>query len=137
MFEREQLMNWPSYFPNSCPPKDSSQTNGDVYRFVSDDTPTSSDFTSFWIKFPNRRMDFERRGQHCQCCGLSVAKSIEDLENKRKLVPRFKNMRIAGATLTPSDGRIRNTPMGRDKKHYTWWIPLDVEKPEQLFKVVV
>ena len=126
-------MAWPSYYPIACPPDDTVEPHGDVYRLVSGEVPDKKDFLSYWIKFPNRRKSYQTKGEACEACGLSVSMALEDAKRLRRVIPQFRASKIAMARLAPSQGRIKNT---RGRRHYTWWVPKAVGDPSALFSVV-
>jgi hypothetical protein len=33
-------------------------------------------------------------------------------------------------------GKILNTPSKEDPSHHTWWLPMELEKPWELFEIV-
>jgi hypothetical protein len=125
-------MNWPTYYPESCPPQDSLETDGQVYRLVSADGPAENDFLPYWIKCPQRREEFQVKNQVCESCGLSVYRSLEDIKRLQRRI-RHLPEKIGVANLDHSKGRIKRT---FGKTHYTWWVPVSVEDPANLFKIV-
>ncbi len=125
-------MVWPPHFPEACPPDDSIEANGDVYRLVSGKTPKKEDFFSHWIKYPEKRKKIKVSGQACIACGLSVFRSLEDVRRISRRIPTLPK-KISVATLDPSMGRMKNT---RSAEHYTWWVPVSVREPALLFKNV-
>lgn len=125
-------MNWPSHFPKTCPPDDSLEASGDVYRLVGGEPPKKEDFISHWVKSPHNRKVYAAKGKACEFCGLSVFRTMEDA---RRLSRRVRHLpkKIAKATLGPSMGRIKNTG---NEDHCTWWVPTSVKNPAILFKNV-
>lgn len=61
------LMNFPAHFPQQCPPQTASEVKGDLFRFVNNDPPRSTDFASYHLMGVKYR-----ESQHCEACGLSV-----------------------------------------------------------------
>lgn len=125
-------MVWPPHFPEACPPDDSIEANGDVYRLVSGEPPKKEDFVSHWIKYPEKRKQYEALGRACEACGLSVFRSSEDAQRISRRVQHLPK-KISVATLDPSMGRMKNT---FSAEHYTWWIPVSVREPALLFRNV-
>lgn len=124
-------MEWPDYFPEQCPPKMASFTNGSVYRFIGGERPQEKDFIPYLI-FSNRIII----GDRCQACGLSVFKTQVGIQQFSRRIPAFRNKRIATAALEPSMGKILETPSLQSKDHCTWWLPKHLKEPWRLFRVI-
>lgn len=117
------MSEWPTEFPESCPPSDAEPSSGTVFRLVAGDPPNVADFDSVYSMKPARfkdRMD----GELCLSMGLSVFDSIGDAERLRKSLPPFKNHSIALGTIAGS-GLMKSTPSASNKTHKTWWRPND------------
>ncbi|KHD08392.1 hypothetical protein PN36_02060 [Candidatus Thiomargarita nelsonii] len=128
-------MTWPSHFPPKCPPEKAANLDGQIYRLISGNFPKKKDFQSYCLQYPNRNWG----GKTCQACGLSVHTSLEDcLENYNRLKRRIPSLRkkIAVARGNNAMGKILNTPSKEDSSHHTWWLPVELEKPWELFEVV-
>ncbi len=123
-------MVWPPHFPESCPPDDSIEAEGDVYRLVEGEPPKKEDFVSYWVKSPEKRKKYKALGFACEFCGLSVLRSLEDAKRLSRRIQHLPK-KVAVATLDPSMGRMKNT---FSTKHYTWWVPVSVREPALLFK---
>ena len=61
------------------------------------------------------------------------------MENYDRLQRRIPSLRkkIAVAKANNLPGKILNTPSKEDDKHHTWWLPIELEKPWELFEVIV
>lgn len=123
-------MVWPPHFPESCPPDDSIEAEGDVYRLVEGEPPKKEDFVSYWIKYPEKRKIYKKLGQACESCGLSIFRSLEDAKRISRRVQHLPK-KIAVATLDSSMGRMKNTFY---PEHNTWWLPVSVREPALLFR---
>jgi len=127
-------MEWPEYFPKSCPPKEAVYIQPSIYRLVSKHTPKKGDFIPYFI---SQKKDWGKKA--CQACGLSVHETLEDCRNNYdRLKRRIPSMRkkIAIAKGEKIEGKFLNTPSKEDSTHCTWWIPKILEKPWELFEVI-
>lgn len=106
---------WPAFFPANCPPSDTIEATGTVYRFVKNDPPIPSDFAS--------HVETGRRfhGDECQACGLSVFRNLEDLNDMRSRVKAFRSQYTAIGNL--NTGVVKFTPASA-ASHHSWWLPV-------------
>jgi hypothetical protein len=125
-------MNWPTHLPQNCPPEDSQNAFGEVYRIVDHDPPHPDDFRSW--REDNLTNDLPPTVTECQACGLSVYRDIADICRVIKRIPRFKKSSPALGTLKPTLGKILGTPSKSYKSHHTWWIPLNTQ-PWTIFQL--
>lgn len=126
-------MNWPTHFPNNCPPQEAEDAAGFVYRLISDSYPDAEDFKSW--REQNMDKELPTGVTECQASGLSIYRDKVDADKLIRKVPRFKKSRTALGLLTPDLGKILNTPSRSSLSHHTWWIPAEVQ-PWTIFKVV-
>lgn len=101
--------------PETCPPPEAVDVNGDVYRFVRSDPPAHTDMRSWQDEGRN-----PGQGDPCGRCGLSVLTRLEDVAVARKAIPGFRKRLVAKATLRPEHGRICET--GNHRWHYDLWV---------------
>jgi hypothetical protein len=128
------IVNWPPFFPPKCPPLESKDAFAEVFRLVSSDPPSASDFES------HAQMNAKKWGGNCEASGLSVFTAKSDV---LRILRRVQGMAsrnraigdlIASATLLPEAGKIMPTP--RDgNSHHTWWAPQGFDHAAA-FKVV-
>lgn len=119
-------MNWPSFFPPQCPPSEATDASAEVFRFVSSNPPSASDFKS-WAETRPKKW----RG-NCEASGLSVFTVKSDA---LQLVRRVRGMSaLASANLSPETGKLKHTPRNGNS-HHTWWAP-DGFDHAAVFKVV-
>lgn len=124
-------MQWPSHFPNDCPPEDSQSANGEFYRLVRHNPPKERDFKSYREEQPEREY---KDIPECQLVGLSVYSDLDGIIRLLERIPALrKKRRPAKGELIPDLGRIKNT--GKDKSHHTWWLPIG-KMPWEIFYVV-
>lgn len=114
--------NWPTEFPEDCPPTQAHAANGSYYRIVKSDPPVRDDFVPVYIR--NRRLA-ERvvsRGRRtlCETFGLSVYSDWNDAVQCASQYPKIGNM-IANVNPTSSCGKVLHTG-GEFDSHHTWWI---------------
>ena len=127
-------MAWPKHYPKRCPPADSKEANGTVYRYVKDPSDPE-EFKSYWFQKPHQRRDFEKRGKACQARGLTVYRSLQDLMHASKIYRKMKRGKApTKADLSPEMGKIKQTP--GPGNHYTWWTPTEFENPCEHFSLV-
>lgn len=119
-------MQFPSDWPESCPPGDAVDADGEVFRIVSRVPLAAEDFlTSFENgAFPHR--------PPCLRCGLSVHQILSDAIHTRTKYPKLGS-RIARATLAKDFGKMKPTGAG---SHITWWVYKGVNRAG-LFSLVV
>lgn len=117
-------MSWPDFFPECCPPEDSDEAQGEIYRLVYGNKPIESSFICHKLLYPQKKFP-----NVCMACGLSISKTQVDVITSRKRVPSLKHRKIVVAKLEDKIGNIKNTSTRQMKNHYTWWIPEDVECP--------
>lgn len=119
---------WPDYLPSNCPPDQADECNGVVFRLVRSDPPTDKDFRpSITCQNDDKDMD-----DKCIRCGLSVAKSLSDIQKLKRRARGFQMRKVAEANLCEEHGVIMATGI---RGHFTWW-PLDVIDYVCLFCVV-
>lgn len=65
----------------------------------------------------------------CGASALSLYKDVSDVHLAQRLIPGFKNKKVAVGDLTPEMGVIKNTPTEFNgtpfKSHHDWWVPTD------------
>lgn len=102
--------------PAGCPPNDSLYIDEElqVYRFLEATTPTHHDFTSHWVRFPQRKYRDE-----CTARAISVFDSLDEgrMTKGATLVMRQKTASIV--TLRSGAGRI-SPPAPRDSHRDLW-----------------
>lgn len=101
--------------PESCPPPEARDVEGEVYRFVRNDPPAAADMRSWEDDGRN-----PGQGDPCSRCGLSVLTRAEDIPIARKAIPFFRKLFAAKATLKPEHGRICKT--GNHRWHHDLWV---------------
>lgn len=110
--------NWPSFFPPQCPPSEAEDASSEVFRLVSSNPPSVSDFESWAQRHPRKWMG------DCKASGLSVFTAKSDALRLTRRIPGIlgPGALIASATLSPDAGKLMPTP--RDgNSHHTWWAP--------------
>lgn len=123
-------MNWPTFFPDNCPPDDACEATGIVYRFVKHDPPDQRDFTTNY----ERQTDKIQTNQLCSACGISVFRDLSDAPKMQRIIRHFQSYSVARGTITPDLGVIKHTP-GKIASHHDWWIPIGKE-PWKRFEIV-
>jgi len=124
---------WPSYYPDVCPPGNAEPTNGEVYRLIDEGGPTDEDFVCHKLLYPHKNW----KEKECQACGLSVHPSPEGCDRLKRRIPALRRKRTAVANLQPKHGLLLHTPSSADKAHHTWWVPASLQAPYTLFSAVI
>lgn len=118
-------MEWPQYYPESCPPKDARVDNLSVFRLVSSPI-TKADF------LPSLREQPDRQFQDlCLACGVSVFTDKEKIAERQRRYKALRVKKIAAGTITASDGLVLET---LSESHLTWW--LQTEEPHRTFSEI-
>ena len=112
-------VSWPSFFPPQCPPSEAKDASAEVFRLVSSNPPSVSDFEPWAQRHPKKWMG------NCKASGLSVFTAKSDALRLMRRVPGMSvpGDLIASANLLPEAGKLMHTP--RDgNSHHTWWAPV-------------
>ncbi len=109
------MTEWFETLPENCPPKDSKTVDGQkFYRLTNGLTPTSEDFTSLRIEFPDR--DFIDKPE-CVVRAVSIFADKIDCDKLLKL-PRHKGKNVFELLLNKTDGNVKQTFI---PSHHSWW----------------
>ena len=111
------MIPWPEHYPKQCPPDHAEPVNGDVYRFITNNTPKHNDFRSFY----ENKVDHDWGLMACQARGLSVFRTADACFAAAAIVPALKKKKIAKAELNAHCGVIAPTPSKNTKDHHTLW----------------
>jgi len=118
MSTQSNAFRFSSWFPLNCPPTAAADADGVVFRFVAKDPVDAEDFLSY------HELRLALHSDPCRRCALSVYKSLDvardQLRDLRKRNPKRAERHIARGTLTPADGRMKQT--GKIADHYSWWV---------------
>jgi hypothetical protein len=127
-------MEWPTHFPDCCPPSDAEARKIIVYRFLDDKESSPTDF----LTVRQKRLDrcFLEKEVECRACALSVLANREEVVRLQRRVPRWRKP-VAEGLLTDGHGLIKHTPsFNVGKSHHSWWIPKGVE-PAEIFYTII
>lgn len=124
MSMQSDSLDFPEWFPEDCPPGDSVETSGTIYRFVSSNPVGPNDFLSY------HETGERPNSSPCQHCGLSVFRRLDDvrglLRHLWKTYPgKSYGPHIVKRDLVPTDGRIKATGT---RGHHTWWAYEGIER---------
>lgn len=103
---------FPAYFPDCCPPVDSNDAGGAVFRIVKDENLTDEDFLS------HHELGLAHTADQCRRCGVSVFNSFENALHLQKIKPRLGNA-ISKGELNHSAGKMLLT--NKKSGHIDWW----------------
>lgn len=118
-------MDWPTFYPEDCPPEDAVLANGTVYRLVGNNIINEYDF---WSQRELRPDATFRDVTECQACGVSVFTDLAEIEAvNRNPYMRRKKKKIAVGHLDASMGEMKHTPSRQNRSHHTWWIPANID----------
>lgn len=122
-------MEWPDFYPENCPPTEAESASGTVYRLVRNNPPQAEDFKSTWEEFPGRFPEPTIKNS-----GVSIYTDPQDIERLKNRIRQLRDRKTAEGELNPALGFIQQTE-GKEKSHYTWWIPIGA-KPWHDFRVI-
>ena len=122
-------VNWPAFFPPGCPPPEAKDAQAEVFRLVSANPPTASDFECWAQRNPKKYMG------DCKASGLSVFTAKADALRLVRRVPGMSGKLIALASLRQGAGKLMHTPSSGASSHHTWWTPAGFDHAAA-FKVV-
>ena len=119
-------MDWPTHFPDNCPPDDAEPAAGIAYRLTHNPFE-SRDFLSKREMHPGKR--FPDPVKECQANGLSIFRDMKDAERLRRTVPYFRNEvnAIAVGRLSTDLGVTKPTRPDHPSSHGSWWVPVGVD----------
>ncbi|MCK5688322.1 hypothetical protein KAI87_03575 [Myxococcota bacterium] len=114
-----------------CPPHDSVDAHGIVFRCCRTNPPTSSDMLT--AEETGRLPD----APACLRRALSVFRSQEDAEHQLRLFRRWKKNFVGQILLEPSQGKTKMTT-GQQPSHTSWWpdMALPPNNRAPLFKII-
>lgn len=122
---------FPAWFPPNCPPHDSDEASGVVFRFVNGDSIDPQDFLS------HHELGLAPRAPACRRCSLSVYRTLGfarvKLKQLRDRFPGRFGTSIAAGQLAPELGMLKQE--GADLDHHEWWAYDGVER-QTPFRVV-
>ncbi|HUX12113.1 MAG TPA: hypothetical protein VMW87_03745 [Spirochaetia bacterium] len=122
-----EKVEFESFLPESCPPKEAVPPNLVVIRLVRDEIVSKEDFVPYYSMVPGK--DWGNR--LCKACGLSVYTDPADVKRAMGVNPALRTFRSAFGRLEPSSGAIQHTPRDGDS-HHTWWKNKNVDA-ERIF----
>lgn len=126
--DRDEV-EWPDHFPNpGCPPEDVRPVSEDVFYLVSANPPTQKDFRSAIERgaFPDY--------PPCQRASLSCYLTERYAQQAKGNSPRLKKYVVSRATLSSSNGVIKQT--GRPGHHSLWLTKSSLAAAPDLFEVI-
>ena len=125
------LWNWPTDFPQDCPPYESGPADGSYYRIVKSDPPKPGDFVSVYYLSRGRAEKEVSDGKIslCEIMGLST---FTDEDHARACARQFPQLgsKIAKLSLGKEAGKVLPTPRDIWTSHHTWWQATGI-RPDQ------
>lgn len=123
---------FPDWFPPDCPPENSPDADGIVFRFTIDNRITAQDFLS------HQELGLAPRSQPCRRCSLSIYRDLEYARKKLRELrdrspDRFGASCIAEGMLKAEHGKSKQE--GADKNHHEWWPYDGVQKQHRFYTV--
>ncbi|WP_022652459.1 hypothetical protein [Aquaspirillum serpens] len=116
-------MNFPSSWPQGCPPDDAEAADGQLFRVAKSYPPTAEDFMS------HEELGKKSTGPQCLRVGLSLFRTLDDAEHLTQLFPKLGQYVMRGQ-LQPCHGVLKLTPSNRHPTHTTWWPYEGVDRAE-------
>lgn len=116
------MSDWPTDFPNQCPPEDAVASHDTFYRLVDSDQVSEQDFWSY-RQLLDAGVERPRKTHPdpCMAVGVSVFDTPENANRVRGAFGALRSKRVAAGGLGGS-GVVKQT--GR-KGHHTWWRRVD------------
>ena len=99
----------------NCPPADSVEPNGNYYRAVENSPTTQDDFLN------SVEADKFQKSPHCDRLAVSMLNTWEGAVYHLKLFPFKADWFIATVSLTPTHGKVKDTPSKKQPSHTDWW----------------
>lgn len=112
-----------------CPPPDSDDANGVVFRCFKNDPPRERDMQT--AEEQGRLLGADP----CMRRAISTFRSQEDAEHQARLFRRWKRRFIAKAVLSAEHGKIKATG---EPTHTSWWPSANLTQSDRaaLFRVI-
>lgn len=126
------VYTWPNHFPAQCPPSNSAEASGTLFRFINGRAPSARDFLSHYERDPHGQWDHDP----CNARGLSVLKTYEDCTTMRKGVPALRKKRLASGAPLGAVGLMASTPSRTCRAHCTWWRSIPPDRVLPFFTAV-
>jgi hypothetical protein len=104
--------SFPTHFPNCCPPHDSVDANGPIFRIVKNQTLTDDDFLSQY------ELNAAPTADPCNRCGVSVFDSFQNALHRQQLTPRL-GVAISEGMINDTTGKMLLT--NKKSGHIEWW----------------
>jgi hypothetical protein len=104
--------SFPDYFPPCCPPEDSIDADGVVFRIVKTIDLSDDDFYS------HHELGKTIAKKECSCCGVSVFNSHKSALHRQNITPKLGNV-VTEGTFNSSAGKILLT--SKVSGHIDWW----------------
>ena len=124
-------MEFASFCPESCPPKEAKPISGELFRFAKQLPIGSNDFLTY---YEIKGIDAFEPTELCRACGLSVYLAEEDIRAAMKASPYLRNRKVIKARVGKDWGVVQPTG-SKSTGHHTWWVALG-KNPELVFKVI-
>lgn len=114
---------WPDFYPKGVPPKTAVDAEGEFYRLVRANPPTSNCFLSTHEEYPNRHK--KCKGEALQCVfGASFFSDARGASDTKAKFPAALGDRIvAKGDVLPFMGVMKKT--FSDPAHYTIWLKVN------------
>lgn len=118
-----------SGLPKNCPPSAATVGPKLLFRLVSNNPPSPSDFRTTHEEGKYLSSD------PCQRCSISMLSSAASAQKMRKIIPNLKDRRIAAGTIPADAGAIMSTPSKNNPDHWSWWPKMHVVR-HSYFEVI-
>jgi len=122
-------MQFPSDWPDECPPVDAVIPHGDFFRAIPEETPKKEHFY-------NSEEDGKfLAAPRCKRLAISMLKTWESAKHHLELFTHKKNWFVAKVNLNDKHGKIKDSPSQKQPEHVSWWAFEGVEKEKSVVEV--
>ncbi|QLH67075.1 hypothetical protein HXV88_11735 [Aeromonas veronii] len=121
--------NWPSDFPENCPPEEATVSGDVFYRLVDCIPPTKDDFLRSCDEPRNKGRDIKSASDVINVHGLSIFRDERDAwKTKDKYKRPMRNKKLVSGALNADLGVVAQT---YTPSHHTLWLYENAE-PEKV-----
>ncbi|MGJ7167351.1 hypothetical protein ABMZ84_17215 [Morganella morganii] len=118
---KDELGDWPDFYPSNIPPKTALDAEGEFFRLVECNPPELSCFASTFEETPERLLSLKTKEQKECVYGTSFFSNLEGaLNNQEKFPQALGNKKIAKGILIAKMGKMKQT--FRNPAHFTIWL---------------
>lgn len=118
--KESEVSEWLAIYPKGTPPREAKDAEGEFFRIVKSNPPTTECFQSMFETNPKRTKKFKNLELKCTY-GLSIYSEEQAVVNAFEKFPEgASDCFVAKGTVSPADGKMMKTFL--DPAHYTLWL---------------